>query len=115
MDLIMSSCIPTEKGHRSKPIVVNKHSAPYAIFLSNMGLNRAFILNFQSVNVRNYSSFLRNPMKFVTLSDMCVVHSTTGVSIDRQVHILLYGFLDKELTAKGRRVIGSAKEILDIE
>lgn len=102
---------PVLSGLRSKPIATNKHTSPYVVMLKESGLNRNFVLRFQQVNVRNYNSFLREPERFLTVPDMCVVHSITGVSIDRQIHLLLFGLTESELTRKGSRLNGSLLDL----
>ena len=100
---------------RSKPIATNAHTPPYTVLLKEAGLNRNFVLRFQQVNVRNYREFLREPERFLTLVDMCVIHSATGISIDRQIQVLLYGLTESELTRKGSRLIGSLQHISTTE
>jgi len=102
---------PVKRVLRSKPIATNKHSPPYLLLLKESGMNRNLVLRFQRVNVRNYSEFRNCPENFVTITDLCLVHSLTGISIDRQIQVLLFGLSEKDLTRKGSRLVGSIKDV----
>jgi hypothetical protein len=101
-------------AYESAPLIYpagSVHAYIKALIVSGMTTKSLELLTY--CTPKNRTNFCRSPQQYITIIDMLLVKGLLGISIDRQVQLLISGMTSGESARNGEGLHTSVKSILN--